>query len=72
MATPMFPIKSSQISYIGYDRVTKELFVTFKNDSTYKYEDVPQEVFKKLLGASSVGNYFSTWIKNEYKFTRIK
>lgn len=72
MATPMYPVTSSQLSYIGYDEDTKELFITFKNGSTYRYENVPMHVFHELKHTKSVGTYFSDSIKNIYKFTKIK
>jgi hypothetical protein len=30
MATPMHPVTSSHLSYIGYDEDTKDLFIRFK------------------------------------------
>jgi hypothetical protein len=72
MATPMHPVKSSQISYIGYDEDSKELFVTFKNGSTYKYEDVPKNRYEQLMNCESIGKYFGEMIKNVYEFTKIK
>lgn len=68
----MFPVNSSQISYIGYDKETHELFITFKNGSTYKYEDVPLFKFNNMKVDSSIGKYFSMYIKNMYVTTKIK
>ena len=72
MTTPMHPVKSSQIAYIGYEEDTKELFVTFTNGSVYKYEDVPKYQFDSLMAATSVGRYFGDFIKNSYSYTKIK
>lgn len=72
MATPMYPVNSSQISYIGYEEDTKELFITFKNGSTYKYENVPEMTYKILLSSPSKGKYFADNIKNIYVSTKIK
>lgn len=71
MATPMYPVNSSQISYIGYDEETKELFITFKNGSTYKYEDVPEDIYKILLSSPTKGKYFADNIKDKYKTTKL-
>lgn len=72
MATPMYPVKSSQISYIGYEPEQSDLFITFKNGSTYMYKDVPKYMFDNLKGAKSVGEYFSNFIKNSYEFVKVK
>lgn len=72
MTTPMHPVISSQISYVGYEEETKELFVTFKNGSTYKYEGVSKNIFDTLLSSTSVGSYFFMEIKNHYNFIKIK
>lgn len=71
MTTPMFPVKSSQISYIGYDEDNNELYVTFSNDTTYKYSDVPKEVYNELSKAKSVGKYFAQNIKNKYSTIKV-
>ena len=72
MATPMYPVNSSQISYIGYENDTHELFITFKNGSTYKYEDVPLFKFTNMKTDPSVGKYFNMYIKDIYVSTKIK
>lgn len=71
MTTPMHPVSSSQISYIGYDEDTNTLYVTFKNGSTFKYEDVPKSKYDKLLNSSSIGSYFIKNIKNNYSYSKI-
>lgn len=72
MNTPMFPVNSSQISYIGYDEETNILYVTFSNNSTWAYYSVSKEVFNELKNATSVGKYFSTNIKDKYDCNKIK
>jgi hypothetical protein len=71
MATPMHFVNSSQISYVGYDKETKELFIKFKNNSVYRYARVPQDEYNNLLKAESVGKYFTEHIKNEYEGIKI-
>lgn len=70
--TPMLPVSSSQISYIGYNDVTKKLYVTFRNNNkTYEYDDVSVETFKEFRASSSIGKYFSENIKSEYANRKI-
>lgn len=70
--TPMVPVTSSQLSYIGYDKDSNTLYITFKNGSVYEYTDVPITVYNELMGAASVGKYFASNIKNNYRNSRIK
>ena len=53
MTTPMYPVNSSQISYIGFDDENNILYVTFKNNKTYEYSDVPYVTWKALKNAPS-------------------
>jgi len=65
-------VSSSNIGKIAFeaDEQSKEkgkLFVTFLNNSTYEYTDVPEEVFSKLsdvnLSGGSVGRAFIEMVK---------
>ena len=69
-AIPMHSVVSSQLSYIGYDEVTSTLYVTFKNGTTYKYENVTEQVFNELKESSSIGKYFNS-IKNNYTYSKV-
>lgn len=72
MATPMIPVESSQLSYIGFDDENNKLYVTFKNNKTYEYSDVPYNVWKEFKTSTSIGSYFSKNIKNKYQYKEIK
>jgi len=67
----MFPVQSSQISYIGYDEDKSILYITFKNDSTFRYFDVEKEIYNTLKTSTSVGKYFNS-IKNNYEYEKVK
>ena len=71
MATPMHLVSSSNISYIGYDNNTQELYIKFIKGDTYKYDNVPEQVFKEFLDSSSIGKYYSTYIRGKYTSTKI-
>jgi hypothetical protein len=47
------------------------LIVTFSNGGEYRYFDVPKDVFDAMLNAESEGKYFTTNVKNKYKYERI-
>lgn len=72
MATPMRKVESSQISHIGFDDENNKLYVTFNNNKTYEYSDVPYSVWKEFKTSTSIGSYFSKNIKNKYQYKEIK
>jgi hypothetical protein len=59
----MIPVDSSNLKAIGYDEDTQEVFVEFLNNSTYKYLDVPQEIFEEFKAADSAGRFLHRRIK---------
>ena len=62
-------VESSNISRIGYEN--GELFVEFKGGSTYKYINVPQEVFINMINADSKGRYLTENVKSRYDFIKL-
>lgn len=71
MSTPMHQVVSSTIGFIGYEYDTQELYITFTNGTTYKYDDVPELVYKELFNNSSIGKYYSSYIRGHYTSTKI-
>ncbi|MFP3512945.1 KTSC domain-containing protein [Peribacillus sp. SIMBA_075] len=63
-------VSSSNLVAVGYDDTTNTLFIQFKN-GTYKYFDVPQNIYRNLLNASSKGEYHAAYIKDNYRNQRI-
>lgn len=72
VSVPMYPVSSSQISYIGYDKDKQILYVTFNNGTTYQYQDVSVEIFEKLKNASSIGKYFNANIRDLFNSSKVK
>lgn len=67
-----FLLKSSNLDWIAYDADKKILYVAFKSNTIYKYDDVPRDVFEGLRTAGSHGRYFAMRVKWKYKYERIK
>jgi len=67
----MIPVKSSNAKEVGYRETDKELFVKFQNDSVYKYLDVPETIYKILMGAESFGKALNQFVKNHYDYVKI-
>jgi len=64
-------VTSSNIASVGYDRNAQLLEVAFHDGSVYQYYEVPEGAFAALIGAESVGKYFSGHIKGRYRYTRV-
>lgn len=59
----VYPIQSSNIVHIGYDRPSSVLLVEFTAGQWYRYVGVEVKVFGELLSAKSVGSAFYTLVK---------
>jgi KTSC domain len=55
----------------AYDRSQALLQLSFRNGTSYRYSDVPAEVYDQLLLAESKGKYFNLHIRNRYVYTKI-
>ncbi len=66
IAFPLLKTSSNVIKDIDYDDKTQTLRVVFNNGSVYKYLDVPEKVYRELMSAPSVGQYFNSHIREKY------
>lgn len=55
--------QSSNVAGYRYDAGAKQLFVSFKGGSTYRYDDVPENVVRSLGRNKSVGKTFNRVVK---------
>lgn len=72
-----YPVVSRNLAEVGYDPLTKQLEVVFRNalKVLYTYKNVGVMKFVKLLTADSVGQYFQEAIRSRPKlhpYTRKK
>jgi len=67
-------LKSSNLHSAYYDNKKKKLSIKFTTDKdqSYIYSEVPKKVFDDLLKAESKGKFFHQFIKNKFKFEKIK
>lgn len=54
---------SSQIAAMTHNSETSEMFIKFHNGTIYKYQNVPEDIYKKILTAESVGSTFNKLVK---------
>ncbi|MBQ4451220.1 MAG: KTSC domain-containing protein, partial [Clostridia bacterium] len=60
-------------SHVGYDKANRILKVRFRDSkSVYIYKNIPNEVYRALINASSIGSYYNNYIKNKYEYVRIE
>lgn len=65
-------VQSSNIDAIAHK--DDALFVKFKNQTQYRYENVPFDLFENLLAAESVGRTFNESVKQHperFPYTRV-
>ena len=67
----MHPAISSNIAAAGYDEVTRTLEIRFLNGATYRYTDVPKEIYEGMWKADSMGKFVHSNIASKYKFAKV-
>ncbi len=67
------PVRSSNISSIGYDARSEILVMAFHSGAVYQYFGVPKHIYHGLMHAPSHGKYFDSHIKKAgYPYEQIK
>ena len=65
------PVKSSNVTSVGYEPRTKTMAVEFKDGSVYHYHDVEPDTHQGLISAKSIGKYVHANVKGKYKHSKI-
>jgi hypothetical protein len=68
----MPPLQSSMMTFVKYDDDACELDITFTSGKTYRYLEVPVEIYEGLLDAESKGEFFNDHIKDEFNFAEVR
>lgn len=66
------PVISSNIRAIGYDSESSTLEIEFHTGGVYQYFSVPETTYNELMHASSHGSYFHRYVKDQYRWAKIK
>ncbi len=64
-------VTSSTIRSIGYDEESKTLETEFTNGGTYQYFDVPADVHRRFMAASSKGKFHHAYIRDKYRTLKV-
>lgn len=64
-------VSSSNIRSIGYDSQSAALEVEFTSGDIYQYFNVPEHLYRGLMGASSKGQFLNENIKYSYRYQKV-
>lgn len=62
-------VDSSHLQTIEHNG--KDLYITFKNGSTYEYDDVPEAMVRQMLRVDSKGKFLWRYIRDKYPYRKI-
>lgn len=65
------PVESTNLEWVAYDKDEKQLFIQFRSGGLYRYFDVPEDIYEKLLKAGSKGRFHNVFIKYNYKYEKM-
>ena len=68
---PHVTMFSSAIRTVDYDEARQHLVITLANKRTYRYLDVPPEVYQQFLAAESKGRFYNDHIRDVYIYERL-
>ncbi|HEX4303983.1 MAG TPA: KTSC domain-containing protein [Rhizomicrobium sp.] len=61
---------STVIRSFGYHAAHRTLDIRFVSGRRYVYHDVPAALYDAIRDATSKGEFFNTYIKDRFRFTR--
>jgi KTSC domain len=64
-------VLSSVLPDVKYDRRSRTLDLRFVTGRTFRYSDIPPEVYERLMSANSKGAFFNTHIRDEYAYREL-
>ena len=65
-------VKSKAVHWIRYDDDARVLEVEFESSLTYRYFDVPRDVYEWLLKVESKGRFINRLVKDKFRYERIE
>jgi len=71
-AMDRIPVVSSNLRSVGYIQEAGVLEIEFHSGSVYQYQNVPPTVYNDLMTARSKGSFHNAYVKNCYRFRRIR
>ena len=66
------PVHSHALAAIGYSKRLHALEVEFVNGAIYRYNKVPPEIYRDLLGAPSKTQFYDANIRGRFPSVHVK
>lgn len=66
------PVDSSLIAAVGYESELLELEIELHDGHLYRYSDVSEFVYRKLLASESLGAFYNEQIRDRYPWVRLR
>jgi hypothetical protein len=63
---------STVIRSFAYDASKQQLLVVFRSGRRYIYEQVSEDIYTRLRGAFSKGEFFNRHIRDKYPFQSLE
>ncbi len=64
-------VSSTVVESIGYDDESAVLEVEFASGAVYQYFDVPEQVYRDLMSAASMGKAMTSSIIGKFRFAKV-
>lgn len=64
-------VDSTSLEMIAFDADRQTLQIRFRDQTAYRYLDVPVEVYQALLSAPSKGSYFNRAVRGRFVHVRL-
>lgn len=64
--------ESSNIAAMGYDDPTRRLFIRFKSEELYCYEEVPAKIFEEFCNTFSKGAFLANSVKPYFSVSFVQ
>ena len=61
-------VKSSNVRSVGYDEMKQILEIEFISGAIYQYLNVPENIYIKLMTATSIGKAVHELLRGNYDF----
>jgi hypothetical protein len=66
------PVVSTSLASVGYQPATRILEVEFRKGRIYQYHEVGPDIVEQLMNAESKGRFMNAFIRQAYRFTRVR
>jgi hypothetical protein len=64
-------VQSSMIVSLGYDANSSTLEIEFNGGAVWQYYEVPENVYYDMMNSGSLGKFFHSNIKSQYRESQV-